>query len=192
MKIFADSACDLPSTSMKRKMSPLMPLHVLIVVLSMKILLKLILKKRTKQFVMEDILKLLKSLPNYSRNILKNLQLQEQAGIYIAFSSELSGTYATSVMIRNQLAEQHPSLDLVIIDSKCASLGCGLLPLKKRLNFVQLGNHLHLSKKKFASWQNIWNTFSQLTTSITWHAEDVFLRKCIYRRVVEHKATSPR
>ncbi|MEJ9211308.1 DegV family protein [Bacillus smithii] len=48
------------------------------------------------------------------------------SGIYIAFSSELSGTYQTAVMIRDQVKETYPSLDLTIIDSKCASLGQGL------------------------------------------------------------------
>jgi DegV family protein with EDD domain len=53
-----------------------------------------------------------------------------QSGIYIAFSSQLSGTYQTAVMIRDQVKEEHPALDLTIIDSKCASLGYGLVVMK--------------------------------------------------------------
>lgn len=50
-----------------------------------------------------------------------------EEGIYIAFSSELSGTHDTAVMIRDQVKEEYPDLNLIIIDSKCASLGYGLL-----------------------------------------------------------------
>lgn len=57
----------------------------------------------------------------------EELAKNDEEGIYIAFSSELSGTYSTAQMIRNQVLEQYPSLKLVIIDSKCASLGHGLV-----------------------------------------------------------------
>lgn len=50
-----------------------------------------------------------------------------EEGLYIAFSSELSGTYSTSVVIRDQVKEDHPELDVVIIDTKGASLGQGLI-----------------------------------------------------------------
>ncbi|MFB6465289.1 DegV family protein [Cytobacillus sp. Hz8] len=53
-----------------------------------------------------------------------------QQGLYIAFSSQLSGTYQTAVMIRDQVKEKYPQLDLTIIDSKCASLGCGLVVME--------------------------------------------------------------
>jgi len=54
----------------------------------------------------------------------------KEEGIYIAFSSELSGTYQTAVMIRNQVKEEYPDFNLSIIDSKCASLGCGLVVME--------------------------------------------------------------
>jgi DegV family protein with EDD domain len=50
--------------------------------------------------------------------------------IYIAFSSELSGTYQTAVMIKNQMLEEYPDFELEIIDSKCASVGQGIVVLK--------------------------------------------------------------
>ena len=50
-----------------------------------------------------------------------------EEAIYISFSSELSGTYATSVMIKNQLLETYPDLKLHIVDAKCASFGQGLV-----------------------------------------------------------------
>jgi len=48
-------------------------------------------------------------------------------GLYIAFSSELSGTHQTSLLVRQAVLDEHPSLELDIVDSKCASLGLGLV-----------------------------------------------------------------
>ena len=50
-----------------------------------------------------------------------------EESIYISFSGELSGTYNTAVMIRNQLLETYPEMKLYTVDSKCASLGQGLV-----------------------------------------------------------------
>jgi len=55
---------------------------------------------------------------------------KNESGIYIAFSSELSGTYSTAAMISDQIKEQYPDFDLTIIDTKCASLGCGLVVME--------------------------------------------------------------
>ncbi|MEB9339227.1 DegV family protein [Bacillus cereus] len=50
--------------------------------------------------------------------------------IYLAFSSELSGTYQSSVVIKEEVKETYANLDLEIIDKKCASLGQGLVVLE--------------------------------------------------------------
>ncbi|ENJ6135757.1 DegV family protein [Bacillus anthracis] len=50
--------------------------------------------------------------------------------IYLAFSSELSGTYQSSVLIKEEVKEIYANLDLEIIDTKCASLGQGLVVLE--------------------------------------------------------------
>lgn len=50
--------------------------------------------------------------------------------IYLAFSSELSGTHQVSVFVKEQIKEQYPDIDLEIIDTKAASLGYGLIVLE--------------------------------------------------------------
>lgn len=45
----------------------------------------------------------------------------------IAFSSALSGTHDAAVVAKDQLASEYPQRKLIVIDSKCASLGLGLL-----------------------------------------------------------------
>lgn len=65
-------------------------------------------------------------ITGYDKKVfLQYAELGEPA-IYIAFSSGLSGTYQTAVMIANEVKEEFPDFDLRIVDSKCASLGCGL------------------------------------------------------------------
>ncbi|MFS0782910.1 DegV family protein [Bacillus sp. 1P06AnD] len=63
---------------------------------------------------------------------------KKESGIYIAFSSGLSGTYQTAVMIRDQVKEEYPDLDLEIVDTKCASLGYGLV-VEKAVELAKAG-----------------------------------------------------
>lgn len=65
--------------------------------------------------------------PQRFKDVFTELAKEKQAGLYIAFSSELSGTYQTAVMMRDEVKEEYPDLDLTIIDTKCASLGQGLV-----------------------------------------------------------------
>jgi len=53
-----------------------------------------------------------------------------EACIYIGFSSELSGTYQSSVIAKEEILEQYPDFDVTLIDTKCASGGFGLVVLK--------------------------------------------------------------
>jgi len=50
--------------------------------------------------------------------------------IYIAFSSGLSGTYQTAKLVEKEIKEEYPDFDFDVIDTKCASLGEGLVVLK--------------------------------------------------------------
>lgn len=52
---------------------------------------------------------------------------QNKPIIYIAFSSALSGSYNNAITAKNTLVEEFSNADITIIDSKCASLGEGLL-----------------------------------------------------------------
>ncbi|MCH1625842.1 DegV family protein [Ferdinandcohnia quinoae] len=65
--------------------------------------------------------------PARFKELFTNLAKENQPAIYIAFSSELSGTYQTAVMMKTEVEEEFQNLDLTIIDTKCASLGEGLV-----------------------------------------------------------------
>ncbi len=47
--------------------------------------------------------------------------------IYIAFSSGLSATYNNAVIAKNELAEEYPDANIIVVDSLAASLGYGLM-----------------------------------------------------------------
>ncbi len=65
----------------------------------------------------------------FEQTFTKMAQNKEE-GIYIAFSSQLSGTYQTAVMVRDQVKQTYPDFNLTIIDTKCASLGQGLVVME--------------------------------------------------------------
>lgn len=50
--------------------------------------------------------------------------------IYIGFSSGLSATYQSAVLAKTEIQEKYPEFELHIIDTKCASLGQGLVTYK--------------------------------------------------------------
>lgn len=50
--------------------------------------------------------------------------------IYICFSTGIAGTYNAANIAKTELLEEYPEFDLTIIDSKCASVGFGLVVYK--------------------------------------------------------------
>jgi DegV family protein with EDD domain len=127
VKILADSACDLPLSFFEEYKVELLPLKVLlgeqefedIVTIQSDTVYEAI---RGGQFP-----KTSQVSPTKFESVFTELAKQKQEAIYIAFSSELSGTYQTAVMILDQVKENYPDFQLTIVDSKCASLGYGLV-----------------------------------------------------------------
>lgn len=76
--------------------------------------------------------------PNKFEELFTEMAKNKQDGIYIAFSSGLSGTYSTAIMILNQVKENYPDFNLTVIDSTCASLGHGLVVMEA-VRLVQQG-----------------------------------------------------
>lgn len=76
--------------------------------------------------------------PNEFYSTFEQYAKNGEEAIYISFSSQLSGTYNTAVMIAEQLREKYPDFKLTIIDTKCASLGQGLV-VKKAVEWRDAG-----------------------------------------------------
>jgi len=127
MRIFADSACDLPKSFYEENDVTLFPLRVLID------------DQEYDDIVTIDALEVYNAIRNGKQpktsQVSPELFLEKwrelaasgEDGIYIAFSSELSGTFDTAIMTRDQIKETNPNMNLIVIDSRCASLGYGLL-----------------------------------------------------------------
>ncbi|AIY06085.1 hypothetical protein Plano_2120 [Planococcus sp. PAMC 21323] len=127
MRLFADSASDLPKDFFEKEDVVLFPLRVHIGdqdyedirgIQSIKVFdaIRSGNQPKTSQVSPEEMLK-----------AFEKLAIADEEGFYIAFSSELSGTYSTAVMLADQVREDYPNLKLTILDSKAASLGYGLL-----------------------------------------------------------------
>ena len=69
--------------------------------------------------------------PQTFKEVFKKHIAKYDTVIYIAFSSEISGTYQSAMIAKNELMEEvETPFDLEIIDSKCVSLGLGLVVIK--------------------------------------------------------------
>lgn len=127
MKIFADSACDLPKSFYEEAQVDLIPLHVLMDGKEYRDVLDISALEVYDGIRAGQQPKTSQASPEYFLNLWTKLAQSGDEALYIAFSSELSGTYNTAVMIRDQVKEEYPNFKLEIIDSKCASLGYGLV-----------------------------------------------------------------
>lgn len=127
MKLFADSASDLPRDFFDKENIVLFPLRVHIGDQEYEDI-RTIHSKKVYEAIRSDIQpKTSQVSPDEMLSAFEALAKEGGEGLYIAFSSELSGTHNTAVMAAEQVREDHPDLKLTIIDSKAASLGYGLL-----------------------------------------------------------------
>lgn len=85
--------------------------------------------------------------------------------LYISFSSGLSGTYFTSQLVIEELNKKHPDRKIYCVDSKCASIGEGLLVLnsaiqkKKGLTIEQLRTWVDDHKYDSRHWFTVRDLF---------------------------------
>ena len=130
VKIITDSACDLPKKLIQEHDIIVLPIMVYVddieyldsVNLMPETLyayLKAGAKVKTAQIPMGHFLEMFESIAT-----------SEDQYIYLAFSSNLSGTYQTAMLAKENLTETYPEMKLEIIDTKCVSLGLGLIAVE--------------------------------------------------------------
>ncbi|MGY6209790.1 DegV family protein [Cytobacillus firmus] len=127
VKILADSACDLPLSFYKEHGVTLFPLQVQLNDGEYEDLVTIEPKDVYRAIREGQMPKTSQVSPLLFEETFNKMAENNENGIYIAFSSELSGTYQTAVMILEQVKEKYPDFQLTIIDSKAASLGYGLI-----------------------------------------------------------------
>lgn len=138
VKLFADSASDLPLSFFEENQVDLIPLSVYIDGTEYEDLKTIDPKQVFQEIRAGKMPKTSQPTPDYFHKLFTEQAKSKEAGIYIAFSSALSGTYQTAVMVHEQVKEEYPDLDLTIIDTKCASIGFGLV-VKAAAELVKSG-----------------------------------------------------
>ncbi|WP_226556158.1 DegV family protein [Priestia aryabhattai] len=144
IKLLTDSASDLPLSFFKENNIGFLPLRV-----SLDNQEYLDLQTIEPASVYEAIRKgkmpkTSQAAPTTMYEVFENIAKSGNSCIYLAFSSELSGTYQTAMMIREELLEKYPDFQLEIIDTKCASLGQGVVTyyaaqlLQQNLSLVEM------------------------------------------------------
>ncbi|MBP1947272.1 DegV family protein [Virgibacillus litoralis] len=68
--------------------------------------------------------------PQSFKSIFTSYAESNQPLIYLALSSELSGTYQTAKMMEQEVKETYPDASIHVIDTKCVSIGLGLIVLR--------------------------------------------------------------
>ena len=105
--------------------------------------------------------------PEEAREIFESIIKEQDADIlHIAFSSGLSGSYNSSRIAAEELAEEYPDHKIVIIDSLSASLGEGLL-VHKAVTMKEAGHSL----EEIAAWieENKLNVVHNFTVNDLFH-----------------------
>jgi DegV family protein with EDD domain len=130
IKIITDSACDLPKEITKEHNIEVLPLFVYLDD-------KEYLDGETIQY--DELYSNMRDGKSYKTAQVATtrfkdafLRLAEQGDtcIYIGFSSALSGTIQSAHIVSQEVLEMYPNFDLHIFDTKCASLGLGLIVYK--------------------------------------------------------------
>ena len=128
LKILTDSGCDLPLSFYQENNVYLFPLKVYIGNEGFDNLTGIspseLAQAQNKKTFTSQV-----SLQTFEE-VFTNMAKNQEDGTYISFSSALSGICSTAQMVLNQVKEIYPDFKLTIIDTKCASLGLGLVVMR--------------------------------------------------------------
>ena len=127
LKMITDSGCDLPLNYLEENQVTLLPLKVHLNDQEYDDHIEI--QPSTVYQAIRDgkLPKTSQVSPILFKQVFTEMAKNNEDGIYLSLSSQLSGTYSTAVMILNQVKEDYPDFKLTIIDTKCVSLGHGLL-----------------------------------------------------------------
>ncbi len=127
LKIIVDSGCDLPYNYITEHNLELISLTVHLKGEEYKDITEIQPKTVYDEMRNGSVPKTSQASINQFTEIFTKYAKEGQSCLYLAFSSQLSGTYQTACMVREQILEKYPEFDLTIIDTKAASLGLGLI-----------------------------------------------------------------
>ena len=127
IRVLTDSASDLPPALMQEYNIEMIPLYVFE---GDKEYLDGVTLKSDKLFdAMRrgQVFKTAQAEPAAFKERFLEFAKNGQNCIYVGFSSELSSTYQSAVIAREEVREQYPDWQIELVDTKCASMGQGLV-----------------------------------------------------------------
>src|SRR5690625_3669311 len=130
IKIMADSACDLTQKYYDEYNIEMVPLTVHLDGHEYKDGIEITPKKIYDAMRDGSSTKTSQVTPQSFKSIFTSFAEANQPLVYFAFSSELSGTYQTAKMMENETKSDFPNAPIHVIDTKCASIGYGLVVLR--------------------------------------------------------------
>ncbi len=131
LRIITDSASDLPKTYINEHNLHVIPTPV--VIDGVDYLDGQTIQTEEFYHILDDIKRDIKTYHINPAMFTDAFLPYAQAGdsiIYLCFSTGIAGTYNAANIALNNIREDYPDFDLTIIDSKCASIGFGLLVSK--------------------------------------------------------------
>lgn len=139
--ITTDSTVDLPKEFLEEKKVPVMSLSYIIDGVTYADM-KGLSHKEFFAKIREGALPTTSQVnPEQAREVLEPFVKEGKAILHIAFSSGLSGSYNSARIAAEELKEDYPDAEIVVIDSLCASMGEGLL-LYKAIQLKEQGKSL--------------------------------------------------
>jgi DegV family protein with EDD domain len=129
VKIIADSACDLSTTHYNEYDIEMIPLTVHLDDKEYRDAIDI--DPKTVYDAMREgaMTKTSQVSPQTFKSVFTSYAKEKQPFVYLSFSSELSGTYQTAKMMEQEVKEEFPDAEFQVIDTKCASIGYGLVIL---------------------------------------------------------------
>ena len=138
VQIIADSACDLPLTYLNEHQVDVLPLKVLLNDKEYDDLFDITYDQIYNEMRQGSVPKTAQASPFRMKEIFTKYAQEGKSAVYAAFSSGLSGTFQTAYSVRDEVKEDYPNADIEVIDTKCASLGYGLV-VRKAIELSEQG-----------------------------------------------------
>ncbi|NEY70651.1 DegV family protein [Bacillus mesophilus] len=138
IKLLTDSGCDLPKEYLDQEKVHLFPLVVHLDGEDYFDMETIDSSKIYEAMRNELVPKTSQVPPTRFEDTFTALAKEKAEVFYVSFSSELSGTYQTARMMAEQVKEQFPDFKITVLDTKCASLGMGLV-VRKAVELIESG-----------------------------------------------------
>lgn len=130
IRILTDSGCDLPKEIIEKYNIDVLPLTVCLGENEYLDSVTITPKEVYDNMREGKVYKTSQVPPSKFKEVFLNYAENGDTCIYIGFSSGLTGTFQSAIIARDDVLESYLNFDLYMIDTKCASIGFGLVVYK--------------------------------------------------------------